>query len=1016
MAKARRSAVAAAFFLVLASGAGAAPDLYIRDTPADTGVEPNPDLGPMWISEDIWVRRDPDPSYSPHPFPSGSPSWTPLPHQDPEYRDPRYGNPNYVYVRVTNRGTTASTGADFLKLYWAKASTGLAWPAQWEDYVSACPSGPPRLYGIEITKERENAATATPAERALYKDAILDAGTRYCASDLLVSYWHKQKDIHLETPRVSYPLHGSLAFLPWHRELLNRFEVLLQEAHPTVKLLYWDWTKDPVTGGFDYFQPSFMGYSGRGERDSISIGAPFLPALGPAGAVTRRLEAGPPPVELDATILAQTPYAAFRTRLEDVNHNPAHAYVGGHSIASPGTLSDSMKSPADPFFFLLHGNVDRLWAKWQRDPAALSRRDPATTFAPDSASSILTDKMVPWNGATTVEPYTTAGGYIFDKNAKHPSVVFPPIYDDARLTVPKLFPGQSVILEIPFFPPDPSHFSCFSEAGHLCLLARVLHSDSSPFGMTTPEVTSVAANTKANNNIAWKNVKVVDHFSGSAIMSSILVRNVFGTAVATTLELAAVAEANGASFFDFGEIRLELQPELYDLWITGGAQGAGIDIENGSPRPRLRVAPGASLENILLPANAAYFVKVHFELRPDYPAPEGTSPRWDLIQLGTPSSSAEVVGGERFVVDFNQLTLSPRNAQWRYRTTYPGQGWQTAVFGAGAWPEGKAPLGFGDDPATRLDPPPPPPGTAYFRRSFEVDDPGLVRDLYLRLRADDAAVVYLNGTEVHRTNLPPQGPILPATPATAAVEGIEEEVYAAIPIPAGLLAAGANLIAAEVHRTAGPDADLTFDLELAANLGQAPVEPAVAFAAHLRGGQFQAGQPIPIEVDAFGGAGRHLAIQVETGTLVLASATDAPLVHSWTGAPLGTHRLKATAVDRGVVAEAFATINVVDNMPPIVHITSPADQSLLPLAPNYAFTAEASDPLGAIDQVELYIKDATSFVAPTRLLGTATTAPYTFQATDLEPGHWMVWAIAYDTQGGYSGAPPIHIGIDHPHH
>src|SRR5215212_2553670 len=37
--------------------ATAAPDLYMKDTPLDTGVEPNPDAGPMWVTEDIWVRN-----------------------------------------------------------------------------------------------------------------------------------------------------------------------------------------------------------------------------------------------------------------------------------------------------------------------------------------------------------------------------------------------------------------------------------------------------------------------------------------------------------------------------------------------------------------------------------------------------------------------------------------------------------------------------------------------------------------------------------------------------------------------------------------------------------------------------------------------------------------------------------------------------------------------------------------------------------------------------------------------
>src|SRR3989442_9056099 len=76
--------------------------VYMKDTPADTGAEPNPDTGPMWVSDDIWVRTTPDPNYKPYPFPEASPTWTPLPHENPEYRDPKYGVPNYVYLRVRN--------------------------------------------------------------------------------------------------------------------------------------------------------------------------------------------------------------------------------------------------------------------------------------------------------------------------------------------------------------------------------------------------------------------------------------------------------------------------------------------------------------------------------------------------------------------------------------------------------------------------------------------------------------------------------------------------------------------------------------------------------------------------------------------------------------------------------------------------------------------------------------------------------------------------------------------------
>jgi hypothetical protein len=181
-----------------------AADLYMKDTPADMGFEPNPDLGPMWVSEDIWVRTSADPGYQPYPFPEGSPPWVPLAHQNPEYRDPKYSVPNFVYVRVRNRGSSASAGTERLRVYWAKASTGLGWPAQWVDYMdNTC--GPTKLFGIELTKARKNAATATAAERNAYRDAIIAVGTlpSYQFSDG-VSYWHKQQGIHGTPPPMAH--------------------------------------------------------------------------------------------------------------------------------------------------------------------------------------------------------------------------------------------------------------------------------------------------------------------------------------------------------------------------------------------------------------------------------------------------------------------------------------------------------------------------------------------------------------------------------------------------------------------------------------------------------------------------------------------------------------------------------------------------------------------------------------------------------------------------------------------
>ncbi len=90
-------------------------DLYIKDHSLDIGQEPNIHTEVLWHSPDIWVRNQND----------GQNNQV---HQNPEY-DPVI--PNYIYVRIKNKGCNTSSGNDELKLYWAKANTNLLWDLHW---------------------------------------------------------------------------------------------------------------------------------------------------------------------------------------------------------------------------------------------------------------------------------------------------------------------------------------------------------------------------------------------------------------------------------------------------------------------------------------------------------------------------------------------------------------------------------------------------------------------------------------------------------------------------------------------------------------------------------------------------------------------------------------------------------------------------------------------------------------------------------------------------------------------
>src|SRR5262249_22943043 len=138
---------------------------------------------------------------------------------------------------------------------------------------------------------------------------------------------------------------------------------------------------------------------------------------------------------------------------------------------------------------------------------------------------------------------------------------------------------------------------------------------------------------------------------------------------------------------------------------------------------------------------------------------------------------------------------------------------------------GPAQLGYGDgDEATRVEDNPTPGYnaadsnryiTTYFRRSF-VPPSGLIyTNLTVAVLRDDGAVVYLNGREIFRSNMP-NGPVRYVTPAasTAADDGT---IFFSTNVPLSFLQAGTNIVAVEIHQVTSASSDISFDLELIAS-------------------------------------------------------------------------------------------------------------------------------------------------------------------------------------------------------
>ncbi|MBI2927274.1 MAG: fibronectin type III domain-containing protein [Verrucomicrobia bacterium] len=165
------------------------------------------------------------------------------------------------------------------------------------------------------------------------------------------------------------------------------------------------------------------------------------------------------------------------------------------------------------------------------------------------------------------------------------------------------------------------------------------------------------------------------------------------------------------------------------------------------------------------------------------------------------------------------VTLVPTGAVWKYLDNGSDQGtaWRAAEFNDAGWAAGPAQLGYGDgDEATVVSFGPDANNkyvTTYFRHSFTVTQAAALVSATLRLLRDDGAVVYLNGTEVWRSNMP-AGTIGYRTPAATSVSGGSETKYYETSLNASFLLEGANVLAVEVHQYSVSSADVSFVLEL----------------------------------------------------------------------------------------------------------------------------------------------------------------------------------------------------------
>lgn len=248
-----------------------------------------------------------------------------------------------------------------------------------------------RRVASEVTGVRKNYSAMTQGERDRFVAALKVVKGRGVVDQFANIHEH----------HFSMNIHRSSHFLPWHREMLLRFERELQAVDPSVFLPYWDSAVEQSTTS-PLWDQGFLGQFNGLWGLSRALGSDTLPSANQV-----------------AQNQTRSSYAVFWPELESSIHNPPHRWVGGQMRTAA--------SPRDPIFYLHHAWIDLLWVRWQAS-------HPNAAFTQSAPGTGLNDPFMEW---TTRSPADVmdhhALGYAYDSE---------PLIMGPAATSPDMQPGE----------------------------------------------------------------------------------------------------------------------------------------------------------------------------------------------------------------------------------------------------------------------------------------------------------------------------------------------------------------------------------------------------------------------------------------------------------------------------------------------------------------------------------------------------------------------------------------------
>ena len=169
----------------------------------------------------------------------------------------------------------------------------------------------------------------------------------------------------------------------------------------------------------------------------------------------------------------------------------------------------------------------------------------------------------------------------------------------------------------------------------------------------------------------------------------------------------------------------------------------------------------------------------------------------------------------------SQSTLFAKGGTWTYYDmgSLDGQNWQSESYNTSSWKSGNAPLGYGKNglkttisygnSSNNKYP------TYYFRKNVNIATAPASSDVFtLDFTIDDGLIVYVNGSEAGRYNMPSGNVSYNTWASTYAPNNPDN---GQLKLPTRLFHQGDNVIAVEVHNNSATSTDIYWDASLSYN-------------------------------------------------------------------------------------------------------------------------------------------------------------------------------------------------------